>query len=67
MGLSDEKRQTPSQRVAYTGIVVDTFLHTLCIPQDKKQRLATALIEDFLLIRFSMSHKVASLRGRLRH
>ena len=32
LGLSGEKRQEPSQRITYTGIVVDTFRHTLSIP-----------------------------------
>ena len=66
LGLSDEKRQEPSQRITYTGIVVDSFRHTLSIPPEKKVRLASCL-EEFLYLRSATAHDVASLRGRLQH
>ncbi len=31
LGPSDDKRQDPSQRVTFTGMVVDTFLRTLSL------------------------------------
>ena len=65
-GLSDEKRQEPSQRITYTGIVVDSFRHTLSIPPEKKVRLASCL-EEFLYLRSATAHDVASLRGRLQY
>ena len=43
LGLSDDKRQLPSQRVIYTGMVVDSFLGTISIPPEKKARLAEFL------------------------
>ena len=43
LGLSNEKRQLPSQRVTYTGIVIDTFHCTISIPPDKKSRLVKFL------------------------
>jgi hypothetical protein len=42
---SDDKRQLPSQRVTYTGMVVDTFHHTLSITPEKGTKLA-AFLED---------------------
>jgi hypothetical protein len=66
LGLSDDKRQTPSQRVTYTGIVVDTFRHTLSIPPDKRQKLSSFL-EEFFSCRSSTAQQVASLRGRVQH
>jgi hypothetical protein len=66
LGLSDDKRQRPSQRVTYTGIVVDTFRRTVSIPPEKKTRLA-AFLEDFLGLRECSLSKLASLRGRVQH
>ena len=66
LGLSDEKRQLPSQRITYTGIVVDSFHHTLSIPPEKKLRLATCL-ESFLASSTTTAHDLASLRGRVQH
>ena len=68
LGLSDEKRQEPSQSITYTGImiVVDSFRHTLSIPPEKKARLA-ACLEEFLLVWSATAHEIASLRGRLQH
>jgi hypothetical protein len=36
LGLSEDKRQLPSQRVMYTGMVVDTSRRTISIPPDKE-------------------------------
>ncbi len=66
LGLSDEKRQEPSQRITYTGIVVDSFRHTLSIPPEKKARLA-ACLEEFLTLLSATAHDITSLRGRLQH
>jgi hypothetical protein len=59
LGLSDDKRQKPSQRVTFTGMVVDTFLRTLSIPTDKKIRLATFL-ESFFDLRECTLSQLAS-------
>jgi hypothetical protein len=68
LGLSDEKRQLSSQRVTYTGMVVDTYRRTISIPhwQDKKLRLAQCL-EEFFGLRECSVHDLASLRGRVQH
>jgi hypothetical protein len=66
LGLSDDKRQLPSQRVVYTGMVVDSFLGTISIPPDNKARLA-AYLEDFFFRRESTLSELASLRGRVQH
>ena len=66
LGLSDDKRQTPSQRVTYTGMVVDTFRRTISIPPDKKDRLA-GFLEGFLDRREASLSDLASLRGRVQH
>ena len=66
LGLSDDKRQLPSQRVVYTGMVVDTFHRTISIPPDKKAKLATILEEYFFRREASLSD-LASLRGRIQH
>ena len=66
LGLSDEKRQLPSQRVTYTGMVVDTFRRTISIPPEKKLRLAGCL-EEFFGRRECPAHDLASLRGRVQH
>ena len=50
LGLSDDKRQLPSQRVVYTGMTVDSFLGTISVPADKEARLA-AFLEDFFFRR----------------
>ena len=64
LGLSDDKRQKPSQRVTYTGMVVDTFHRTISIPPDKKLRLAEFL-EGFFDRREATLTELASLRGRV--
>ena len=66
LGLSDEKRQTPSQRVTYTGMVVDTFHRTLSMPPEKATRLA-AFLETFFGRREASLSELASLRGRIQH
>ena len=66
LGLSVDKRQTPSQRVTYTGMVVDTFQRTISIPPDKKLRLAEFL-EGFFDRREASLSDLASLRGRVQH
>ncbi len=66
LGLSDDKRQLPSQRVTYTGMVVDTFHRTLSIPPDKEATLA-AFLEDFFARREATLSELASLRGRIQH
>jgi hypothetical protein len=66
LGLSDDKRQLPSQRVTYTGMVVDTFHRTLSIPPDKEAKLA-AFLEDFFARREATLSELASLRGRIQH
>jgi hypothetical protein len=66
LGLSDDKRQLPSQRVTYTGMVVDTYRRTISIPPDKKLRLAGCL-EEFFDRRECSVHDLASLRGRVQH
>jgi len=66
LGLSAEKRQLPAQRITYTGLVVDTFLKTLSIPGDKKQKLA-AFLESFFNRREASLTELASLRGRIQH
>ena len=66
LGLSDDKRQLPSQRVTYTGMVVDTFHRTISIPPEKKARLASFL-EGFFDLREASLTDLASLRGRVQH
>ena len=66
LGLSDDKRQLPSQRVTYTGMVVDTYRRTISIPPDKKLRLAECL-EGFFDRRECSVHDLSSLRGRVQH
>ena len=66
LGLSADKRQHPSQRVTYTGMVVDTFHRTISIPPEKKLRLAEFL-EGFFDRRESRLQELASLRGRVQH
>ena len=66
LGLSDDKRQLPSQRVVYTGMVVDTFKRTISIPPEKKVRLA-AFLEGFFDLREAPLSDLASLRGRVQH
>jgi hypothetical protein len=66
LGLSDDKRQLPSQRVVYTGMTVDSFLGTISVPPDKKARLASFL-EDFFFRREATLSELASLRGRIQH
>jgi hypothetical protein len=60
LDLSDDKRQTPSQRVLYTGLAVDTFLRTLSMPPDKT-------LLSFPDQREASLPDLASLRGRLQH
>ena len=66
LGLSTEKRQLPTQRAIYTGLVVDTFLKTLSIPDDKKHKLA-AFLELFFNRREASLTELSSLRGRIQH
>ena len=66
LGLSSEKRQFPCQRATYTGLVIDTFLKTLSIPDDKKRKLA-AYLESFFNRREASLTDLASLRGRIQH
>ncbi len=68
LGLSDDKRQLPSQRVVYTGMTVDSpsLLDTISVPADKKARLA-AFLEDFFFRREATLSELASLRGRTQH
>ena len=66
LGLSEDKRQSPSQRVTYTGVTIDTFHRTISIPPDKKVRLAKFL-DPFLTCRSSSASDLASLRGRVQH
>ena len=66
LGLSDDKRQLPSQRVTYTGMVVDTFRRTLSIPPEKKVKLV-AFLEEFFDCREATLSQLASLRGRVQH
>ena len=66
LGLSDDKRQLPSQRVVYTGMVVDSYRGTISIPPEKKARLAECL-EDFFFRREATLSELASLRGRIQH
>ena len=47
VGLSQGKRQKASQRVTYTGLVLDTFLRTISMPPDKKLKLALFLESFF--------------------
>ena len=62
LGLSADKRQLPTQRAVYTGLVVDTFLKTRSIPDDKKRKLA-AFLESFFNRREAPLSELASLRG----
>jgi hypothetical protein len=66
--LSDDKRQLPSQRVTYTGMVVDSFLGAIqvSIPPDKKARLAECL-EEFFFRRKATLSELAYLHGRIQH
>jgi hypothetical protein len=66
LGLSDNKRQFPSQRVVYTGMTVDSFLGTISVPADKKAHLA-AFLEDFFFGREATLSELASLRGSIQH
>ena len=66
LGLSDDKRQLPSQRVVYTGMTVDSFLGTISVPADKKARLAVFLEDSFFRREATLS-ELASLRGRIQH
>ncbi len=66
LGLSDDKRQFPSQLVIYTGMTVDSFLGTISIPPDKQLRLASFL-EEFFFRREATLSELASFRGRVQH
>ena len=66
LGLSDDKRQLPSQRVVYTGMTVDSYHGTISIPPDKKARLA-AFLEDFFFRHEATLSELASFRGRIQH
>ncbi len=66
LGLSDDKRQLPSQRVVYKGMTVDSFLGTISVPADKKALLA-AFLEDFFVRREATLSELASLRCRIQH
>ena len=56
----------PSQRVIYTGMVVDSYLGTISIPPEKKARLAECL-EEYFFRREATLSELASLRGRIQH
>ena len=60
--LSAEMRHLPTQRAVYTGLVVDTFLKTLLIPDDKKRKLA-AFLELFFNGREASLTEPSSPRG----
>ncbi len=65
-GLSEAKRQLPSQRVVYTGMTVDSFLGTISIPPDKRTRLV-ALLDDFFFQREATLSELAFLSWRIQH
>jgi hypothetical protein len=60
LDLSDDKRRLQSQRVIYTGMVVDSFLGNISIPQDKTQESSPGRVPRGLYL----PSRVASLRGR---
>jgi hypothetical protein len=66
LGLSNDKRQLPSQRVIYTDMVVDSFLGTISILPDKEARLAECL-EDCFFRRETTLSELASLRCLIQH
>ncbi len=66
LGLSDDKRQLPSQCVTFTGLTLDTFLRSLSIPREKMVKLA-AFLESFFYRREVSLSDLASLRGSVQH
>jgi hypothetical protein len=64
--LADKKRQEPSQRIQYTGIIVDTVAGRLFCPPEKLAGVVTALRN--LMARTSAGARViAGCRGKLQH
>ena len=64
--LHAKKRQEPSQRATYTGIIIDTVAFRLFIPDDKLAKLRSSLLE--LISAESCSFRsLAAVRGRLLH
>lgn len=64
--LSLSKRQEISQRVQYTGIVLDSIQGRFYIPDKKRVKLLTCLGTFVGLSEFSL-RALASLRGRVQH
>lgn len=64
--LSLTKRQNPSQRVEYTGILIDTIACRLFIPDRKLLKLRTAL-RDLVDASECTTRALLSVRGRVLH
>lgn len=66
ISLSLSKRQPPSQRVEYTGVIVDTVAGRLFIPEKKLEKLRKCL-SDLASAPDCSTRELLSVRGRLRH
>jgi hypothetical protein len=66
LSLNSNKRQDPSQRVTFTGLIIDTIQMIFQIPIVKHLRLLASLI--FIRSRTECSlRQLCSVRGRVRH
>lgn len=66
ISLSLSKRQQPSQRIEYTGVIVDTIAGRLFIPGKKLEKLRKCLI-DLMAASDCSTRDILSARGRVRH
>jgi len=64
--LSLSKRQPPSQRVEYTGVIVDTIAGRLYIPEKKLAKLRSCL-DGLAGASVCTTRELLSVRGRVRH
>lgn len=66
ISLSIAKRQASSQRVEYTGVIVDTIAGRLFIPEKKLAKLRKCLA-DLASASDCTTRDLLSVRGRVRH
>ena len=64
--LTDKKRQCPSQRVQYTGIIVDTIVGRMFCPDEKRVALL-ALLAEIGLATSVGARTLAKCRGKILH
>ena len=64
--LTDKKRQLPSQRIHYTGIIVDTIAGRMFCPEEKRLSLLSLLAETGLAVSVS-ARVLARCRGKVLH